>query len=56
LKDTQLVLKATKAYYAEIQPLFKYKMMYDMGREVMQYRKDLLFCIKEINKELKEDL
>ena len=53
LETTKKVLEITKIYYTQIQPFFTYKLMYDIGKEMLEFRKHLVYNIKEITKELR---
>jgi len=54
LKVTRTALVATKRYYLEIQPLFQYKLVYDMGKTITDFRRVLINNIKGISKELRK--
>lgn len=52
LKESQLALKITKKYYKDLQPYFKYQLVYTMGKDLLEFRKDLVKVIKEMKREL----
>ena len=52
--DARKVLKLTRQYYIDIKPYFKYRLVYEMGMNIMTFRDDLKFSIRKAHDKLRE--
>ena len=52
--DARKVLKLTRQFYVDIQPYFKYRLVYEMGMHIMTFRDNLKFSIRRANDKIKE--